>query len=198
MIRRALLLAVLLLASHAAAAAAQGRDPMRRPRLDLWAGFGLPAGEMADPVDPGWTLSGDVVVPATPRFSLYAGYSYARFAFKDAISTSLEVQGPEAGVRVMSGRDVLVVVPFQVWANAGATYYQADFDSDNGQRVTSLERRLGFQGGIGMTNALRPGALLSLAAQLSHTPGGESGSDCPPFDCPVTYVTLRAGISLVP
>jgi opacity protein-like surface antigen len=197
MTRRFVLIALLLTACAAPAAAQNAPRP--RVAFEVWGGFAVPWGEMADDLDLGYTVSGDVVVNIEGGVSAYGGYALNHFSFVSPLGLDEEVAGPEVGLRYNTGIDLLVVFPFELWANTGLTWMRPRAVSD-GEEVVADDRRLGVQGGLGMTSQLRRNFALSLGAQISYMPGGDSSTldFCPPADCPVSFATVRASLSITP
>lgn len=196
---RALLLAALLPAVLPAGAHAQAqrRSPLG---VEVWGGFAVPFGRMADESDVGFSVSADVVWDFERSLSLYGGYAYNRFSFVNTLGLEQEVRGWEAGVRYHTGVNMLVVFPFELFLSTGVTLYDSDALDPNGERFNTDEPRFGVQGGLGIVTDFRRKVSLSLAGHANYRPGGDvEGPDtCPPYDCPISYGTIRAALSFYP
>jgi hypothetical protein len=144
------IIALAVAASFAAAAANAQSGPTTPFSIEPRAGLSLPVGDLADEVDAGLALTGDLIFQATPQLALYAGYNFNTYAFKDVEDVDAQIKGFDAGVRFsfapMSG--------FTPFLKGGAVYQKAAI-TDGGSSLNG-DYRFGFQVGGGVDVPITP------------------------------------------
>lgn len=157
----------------AAGAHAQTTPVSIEPR----AGLSIATGELGDDLEVGLALTGDVIVQATPRLALYAGYNFNTYALKDTDEADLEIKGFDAGVRFsfapMSG--------FTPFLKGGVLLQKAALSGDGGS--ISGDNEVGFQVGGGVEVPISP--RFSFTPQASYNKVEDA-----------KYVNVEAGLRI--
>jgi hypothetical protein len=145
-----------MLAAFAAVAAVSTAQAQTSPiSLEVRGGVSVPSGDLADDVNTGWTLSGDVLYNVTPMVAAYAGYNLNNYGFKDTDGANAELRGFEGGARV-----TFPSPNFSPFFRGGALYQQSKISADNTSITSDYE--LGF--------SLGGGVVVPLGNRFSFTP----------------------------
>jgi hypothetical protein len=167
------LLAMIAAAATATTASAQATTPLS---VEVRAGVSVPTGDLADDVDAGLTVSGDLMYQVTPMVGLYAGYNYNRYAFKDTDGVNADIRGFEGGARVQFPSP-----NFSPFFKGGVLYQQSAISGDGGSISSDYEFGFSLGGGVDVP----VGSRVSFTPQLdfNHIKDAE-------------YVNVQAGLRI--